>query len=195
MRKKIINPRTSVLILMILSAGAWRLLVSSGYTPFSNFTPVGAMALFGGCYFSDKWKAYVLPLFTLWLSDVLLGYFVYFHEWHLFYSGFWWIYGSFILMVMMGTFMKKATVKTVLLAGISAALMHWIISDFGVWIGGHMYPKTIEGLIMCYAAAIPFMKNMLIGNLVFGAIMFGIFELAQRTFPILQVRKTLHANG
>lgn len=179
---------------MILSAGAWRLLISSGYTPFSNFTPVGAMALFGGCYFSDKWKAYLLPLFTLWLSDALLSYFVYFHEWRLFYSGFGWTYGSFILMVMMGTLMKKATVQTVLLGGIAAAFIHWIISDFGVWIGGHMYPKTPAGLMTCYVAAIPYMKNMLIGNLIFGGVMFGIFELAQRKFPVLRVRQSLHAS-
>jgi len=187
MNKKIINPRTGVLALMILSAGAWRLLISSGHSPLTNFTPVGAMALFGGCYFSDKWKAYFLPLLTLWLSDLLLSYFVYYHDWRLFYDGFLWAYGSFALMVLMGTFIKKANINNVILASISAALAHWIITDFGVWMGGHLYPKTTEGLITCYVAAIPYMKNMLIGNLVFSGIMFGIFELAQRKFPILSL--------
>jgi hypothetical protein len=195
MSKTIINPRTGLLALMILSAGAWRLLISGGHSAMGNFTPVGAMALFGGCYFSDKWKAYLLPLLTLWLSDILLSYFVYFHEWRLFYSGFLWTYGSFALMVVMGTFIKKTTVKTIVVAGISAALAHWLITDFGVWMGGQLYPKTAEGLMTCYVAAIPYMKNMLTGNLVFSGVMFGTFELAQRTFPVLQVSQTLHANG
>jgi hypothetical protein len=195
MSKTIMNPRTGLLALMILSAGAWRLFISGGHSSLGNFTPVGAMAMFGGCYFSDKGKAYLFPLLTLWLSDVLLSYFVYFHEWRLFYGGFLWTYGSFALMVVIGSFIKKASVKTVVLAGISAALMHWIITDFGVWMGGQLYPKTAEGLVTCYVAAIPYMKNMLIGNLVFGGVMFGTFELAQRKFPVLQVRQKLYANG
>jgi hypothetical protein len=195
MNNPLINSRTKVLALMILSAGAWRLLISSGHSPFSNFTPVGAMALFGGNYFSDKWKAYLFPLFTLWLSDVLLSYFVYFHEWRLFYGGFLWTYSSFAFMVLIGSRIQKASAKNIVMAGIAAALIHWIISDFGVWMGGRLYPKTWEGLLTCYIAAIPYMKNMLIGNLVFGGIMFGIFESAQRKFPSLQLTQPLHANS
>jgi hypothetical protein len=188
--KKIINPRTGVLVAMILSAGAWRLLISSGHSPLTNFTPVGAMALFGGCYFADKWKAYLLPILTLWLSDLFLSYFVYYHEWRFFYDGFLWTYGSFALMVMMGTFIKKTNIKNVALAGVSAALVHWIITDFGVWIGGQLYPKTTEGFIACYVAAIPYLQNMLIGNLVFSGVMFGVFELAQRKFPVLSLNNS-----
>jgi hypothetical protein len=188
-----INPRTGLLIFMIVSAGAWRLLISGGHTPFSNFTPVGAMALFGGCYFSDKWKAYLFPLLTLWLSDVLLSFFVYYHEWRLFYPGFLWTYASFAGMVMLGTFIKKVQIKNVMIAGVSAALLHWVVSDFGVWMGGHLYPKTWQGLVTCYVAAIPYIKNMLIGNLVFSAVLFGAFELAQKKFPGLRVRRSLHA--
>jgi hypothetical protein len=33
--------------------------------------------------------------------------------------------------------------------------------------------------------AIPYMKNMLLGNLIYGAILFGSFELAQRKYPAL----------
>ena len=74
-----------------------------------NFTPIGAMALFGGCYFSDKWKAYLVPILTLWITDLALNYF-YFHQVTFFYSGFAWVYGAFALMVMVGTFIKKVNV-------------------------------------------------------------------------------------
>ena len=56
---------------MIVFAGVWRLFISSGYSPLTNFTPVGAMCLFGGCYFRDRYKALFVPIFTLWLSDIL----------------------------------------------------------------------------------------------------------------------------
>jgi len=186
--KTLINPRTSVLIIMILSAGAWRLLFTSGHSPLGNFTPIGAMALFGGCYFADKWKAFLFPLFTLWLSDLLLSYFVYFHEWRWFYDGFYITYGSFALMVLIGRFIKKVNVKNIILTGVSAALLHWVITDFGVWLDGRLYPLSIEGFLACYVAALPYLQNMLIANLVFGGIMFGAFELAQRKFPMLAVR-------
>lgn len=189
--KKIINPRTGVLAAMILSAGVWRLLISSGHTPLTNFTPVGAMALFGGCYFEDKWKAFLLPILTLWLSDLFLNYFIYYHEWRWFYEGFLFTYGSFALMVVMGRLMKKVNVKNILSLSVSAALVHWIISDFGVWIDGRMYPMNSEGFISCYVAALPYLENMLIGNLVFGGIMFGIFELAQRKFTVLLISNNI----
>lgn len=186
--KTLINPRTNVLVAMILSAGIWRLCISSGHSPLTNFTPIGAMALFGGCYFENRWKAFLVPLLTLWLSDLLLSYFVYYHEWRWFYDGFAFTYGSFALMVVMGRFIKKVNIRNVILTAVSSALLHWIITDFGVWLDGRMYPMNSGGLVACYVAALPYLQNMLIGNLVFGAIMFGAFELAQRKFPVLSLQ-------
>lgn len=189
--KKLINPRNGILTLMILLGGAWRLFISNGSSPLANFTPIGAMALFGGCYFADKGKAFIVPLLTLWVSDILLNYFVYFHEWKFFYDGFLWTYGSFALMVIIGTYIKKTTIKSVVLASVSAALTHYVISDFGVWLGGGLYPKNTQGFIACYVAAIPYLKNMLIGNLVFGGVLFGTFELLQNKFSLLQLNRSV----
>ncbi|MBI3510262.1 MAG: hypothetical protein HY064_06330 [Bacteroidetes bacterium] len=186
--KTLIHPRTGVLAAMILTAGLWRLFISSGNSPLTNFTPIGAMALFGGCYFSDKWKAFLVPILTLWLSDLFLNYFVYYHEWRFFSEGFIFNYGSFALIVLMGRFMKKATVKNVLITTVSAAMLHWIITDLGLWLDGTMYPMNSTGFVACYVAALPFLLNMLIGNLIFGAILFGSFELAQRRFPVLSLK-------
>jgi hypothetical protein len=183
--KSKINLRLPMLILMILFAGMWRLFVSSGHTSLGNFTPIGAMGLFGGFYFSDKWKAILIPLLTLWLTDLFLNYFVYYGYWKWFYVGFYYTYGSFILTVFIGRFMTKATVKNILFAGVSAALLHWIITDFGVWLDGRMYPKNIQGLITCYVMAIPYLKNMIISNLLFSAVLFGLFEFAQHKFVFL----------
>lgn len=193
--KQEINPRPFVLAFIILIAGIFRLVTAAHeeITVFSNFTPLGAMALFGGCYYKDRWKAYLVPLTTLWLTDIVLNRLFYFHEWVFFYNGFAWVYASFALMVLIGNAIKKVSVKSFLLSAVAAAVVHWLVSDFGFWMAdgidittGKRFTQDWKGLSMCYVLALPYMKNMLIGNLVFGTIFFGAFELLQRKFPVLQ---------
>src|SRR3954471_23190984 len=97
-----INTRNIVLILMIVAATAMRF-VSYKFQFLSNFTPVGAIALFGGAYFTDKWKAYLVPLAALFISDIFINY-LYTSKWVLFYSGTQWVYLCFAIMVLIGTF-------------------------------------------------------------------------------------------
>ncbi|MEX2233755.1 MAG: DUF6580 family putative transport protein [Cyclobacteriaceae bacterium] len=191
-----INPRPVVLAALILVAGMYRVIMGSGtLSPLANFTPLGAMALFGGCYYNDKWKAYFVPLLTLWLTDIILNRYIFFHEWVFFYDGFVWVYGSFALMVLIGGYIKRVSVKNVVIAGVAGALTHWIVSDFGVWLGGGTdittglpYTRDWQGFWKCLYLALPFMRNLLVGNFVFGAILFGCFELMQRRFRVLRLQ-------
>ena len=110
------NPRIIFLLALMTAVAILRVVLNpkSGFAFLSNFTPVGAMALFGGAYFTSK-KAYIFPLLTLWLSDILLSRFVYHHEWQLFYSGFYWIYGAFTLMVVAGNYLlRNISVKNIM---------------------------------------------------------------------------------
>jgi hypothetical protein len=191
-----INPRPVVLAALILVAGMYRLFMASGtLSPVANFTPLGAMALFGGCYYNDKWKAYFVPLLTLWLTDIILNRFIFFHEWVFFYDRFFWVYTSFVLMVLIGSYIKRVSIKNVIIAAVAGALIHWIVSDFGVWLGGGTnittglpYTRNWQGFWKCLYLALPFMRNLLIGNLVFGAVLFGCFELMERKFPVLRLQ-------
>src|SRR5260221_12198147 len=108
------NPRNIVLLLVIAAIGIWRVLSTSGthLSPLSNFTPIGAIALFGGAYFSNSWKAFGLPLLTLFIGDLILSFTV-FREFRtgLLYTGWYWTYGAFALMVLTGkTLIKKVSV-------------------------------------------------------------------------------------
>lgn len=184
------NPRTIVLLVFMLAIAILRIVLNpkSGFAFLSNFTPVGAMALFGGAYFNTSKKAYLFPLLTLWISDIMLSRFVYNHEWQLFYGGFYWIYGSFALMVVAGKLLlKNVSVKNILLSAFAVTFIHWIITDFGVWLGSSMYPKTIGGWWACLAAAIPFERNFLSGTLLYSAIMFGTFEWMKTKYPSLKI--------
>src|SRR5690349_11451626 len=113
MSLKQLNPRTTVLLVFMVATAATRILFSMDptMTPIATFTPLGAMALFSGAYFSKGFKAYFFTIITLWLGDVILNRFMYYHEWRFLYEGFYWTYGSFALMVLLGQkLFKKVTV-------------------------------------------------------------------------------------
>jgi len=190
MSLKKIDPRFSLLLLFVVAAGLLRILGEGKITPFSNITPIGAMALFGGAYFTGRWKAYLFPLLTLFVSDIIIQQVFYpeFSQGGLLYQGWIWTYVGFAAMVLAGQLIiKKVNVPNLMMASVAAAVAHWLITDFGVWLGGctdpttgKLYTKDVAGLLKCYAMAVPYMKAMFFGNLAYGAIFFGAFELIQR---------------
>jgi len=190
------NPRLTVLLLLMLAAAAMRIPNAAQLTPWASYTPIGAMGLFGGAYFTSRWKALAFPLITLLVSDLIINYFVFGGKYGVMYNGWYVIYGIFTLIVFLGKWtLQKVSIKNVALAAVVAALGHWLIADFTVWLGGGtdlrtMTPLTrnLAGLIQCYAQGLPFMKHFLIGNLVYSGILFGGFELAQIRFPVLKLQ-------
>ncbi len=185
MNSKDNTTRNIVLILMIVVAAAFRLLAFK-YKELSNFNPVGAIAIFGGVYFADKWKSYVTVLLALFGTDIILNYF-YFHKLTLWYSGAEWTYLAFILMILVGSLIKKVNVWNVVLASVASVLIHWLLTD----LPGTMYPHTLAGYRTSLVNAIPFEYNMIYGNLVFGFILFGGFELAKTKYTFLRTKKQL----
>ena len=190
-----INPRFAVLAIFIIAIAAMRIPNSAQLTPWANFTPIGAMGLFGGAYFTKKWKAILFPLLTLFVSDLIIQSFVFNGKYGIMYSGWYWIYSIFILITFIGKWLiKKVSVQNVLLAAIVASLSHWLLADFAVWIGGGtdlrtMTPLTKDwaGLQQCYMQGFPFMKNFLMGTLVYSGIMVGAFEWMKAKQPSLQL--------
>jgi hypothetical protein len=179
-----VNVRTIVLVLMILVATAFRLL-SYEFKVLSDFTPVGAIALFGGSYFSEKWKAYLVVLVTFILSDMLVNSLYglpLISEYTLWYCI------CFGLIVFFGTLIKKINVVNVLLIVCIPVLIHWLVMDLP-WVTG--YPTTPAGYLDSLTAAIPFERNVLFGDIVFGILLFGGFELAKNRYAALRPNKAL----
>jgi hypothetical protein len=189
MSLKKINPRTVVLVLMMLVVSLGRLISYEYPHQLSNFTPLGAIALFGGAYFNDKWKAYLVVLITLFLSDIFIDY-LYTSKLMLWYDGAMWVYLPFMVMVFFGTFIKKANVLNVILASVGGVCFHWLFSDLP-WFYGTRYAHTLVGYGQSLAAAVPFEKNMLLADLLFGLILFGGFEFAKNKYPVLRGHKEL----
>src|ERR1700744_2613070 len=198
MESQKIKTRNTVLILMILGAVAIRFVTYylssfitystpslNNWIAISNFTPVGAVAIFGGTYFTDKWKAYLVPLGALFVSDLILNY-LYSQRLIVDYSATIWVYLSFAIMVFIGTRIKKVNVLTVAGASLLSVVIFWLLTDFPWLYGGGLYPHTIVGYEHSLIAAIPFQRNMLFGDAAFGLILFGGFELAKRKYTVLR---------
>jgi hypothetical protein len=144
-----------------------------------NVAPIGAMALFGGVYLNKKYALF-LPLVTMLVSDVFLG----------FHSTMGFVYGSFVLSGLIGMWLrghKKAPV--ILGATLFSSLLFFVITNFGVWLMGNlpagrqgMYPMNLHGLLECYVMAIPFFRNTILGDLFYVGLFFGGYEVVLKVF-------------
>jgi hypothetical protein len=184
--KKIFNSRFVAVTALILIAGISRLLP---HPP--NVTAMGAMALFGGAYFNNRFASLLMPLATLFASDLILNNVVYaaFNKGQFvwFYDGAAWVYGSFAAAIVLSWFLlKKVEAKNVFMASMASSILFFVVTNYAVWQSGFMpYAKDISGLAASYIAALPFFGNSVAGDLLFCAVLFGGFEFAQRRFPTL----------
>ncbi len=146
-----------------------------------NFAPIAAMALFGGAYLNRRY-ALIVPIIAMIFSDFFLG----FHNTIVF------VYGSFLLTGVLGLWVRnRRTAQNIIGVSIASSVAFFIITNFGVWLVGSMYPKTITGLLDCYIAAIPFFRNTLIGDLSYVGLFFGGYSLAMRFFTVFRMTKSI----
>ena len=180
------NPRSVALLLIIIIVAALRLASFSGWGPLTVFTPIGAMALFGGAYFKGNIKPLLFPLLTLFISDVILSY-TKFAEIRtgLLYAGWEWTYLAFALMAVIGKLIiKDINIKNIAIAVVAATLIHWLVSDIGGCIQENKISFTVYGQRLI--SAIPYEWRFLGGSAIYSAIMFGAFEYLQRRYTILK---------
>ena len=170
------------LMLMILAVALTRLIP---HPP--NFSPVEAMALFGGAYFAKRSWAIVLPLIALFISDLALSfmmggvYFQYFIS-----AGFLMIYATIAGLTILGFGLRnKVSVKRVAAYSVISSIIFFLVTNFGVWLSSAMYPQTASGLAAAYVAGLPFLQNGLLGTLFYSALLFGCYELLKQRLPVL----------
>ena len=183
------NPHTGVLLIFISITAVVRVIFNFNYdiSPIANFSPIGAMAIFGGAYFNRKWKAFAFPLLMLFISDFILHQTVFkAYSSGFLYSGWYWVYGAFVLMTVTGRWLLKTiTVNRFLISVLVCVLIHWTVTDLGVWIGSSRYTQDFNGFMVCLATAIPYEWRFMAGTLVYGIILFGLFEWMKRRYPVL----------
>lgn len=133
------------------------------------FTPVGAALLFFGAR-GPKRQLWV-PLALLAASDVILTKLVYAYPFSLDHFVTW---GWYAAMLWLGTRLREnARPLPIIGAALGGSVSFFLLSNFAVWAVWDMYPRTVSGLMTCYAAGIPFFRRAVAGDLLFTAAMFA----------------------
>ncbi len=183
-------PRTLVLCAMVALTAGYRLVVHfvPGLLPW-NFTPVEAMALFGGAYFADRWLAVLMPLAAMVIADAVIAVAIPSSQLHSWMALAPVIYGC-IAATAVGGFALRGRVKPlgVLVAAVGSATGFFVVTNFAVWATSATYAHDISGLTACYVAALPFYQyGTLPGTLLWSALLFGGFALLSRRYRALEL--------
>lgn len=152
-------------VLLVMLGAAMRLLPHA-----ANFTPLAAIALFGGVYLKRR-DALLLPLAALVISDIVLG----FDSLESRLT----VYGSFLLIGLIGLAVRKhKNVATVIGGSLAGSVIFYLVTNFAFFYAPTMYPHTWSGVSSSYYNALPFFRNTLLGDLFYTGLLFGIYELS-----------------
>jgi len=182
-----VSPRTWILAGMIAFAVAVRLVINfvPGLLPY-NFTPVEAIALFGGAYFTNRRLAFAVPLLAMLCADLVIATSLP-REW----IGDWLgtlpaVYGCIALTVFGGmSLSRRISAFRVTGYAFASAVMFFLVTNFATWLMAHAGAGAActQSLSACYVAGIPFFRGTLVGTLLWSAILFGGFELMRVRWP------------
>ena len=170
-----------ILFILILACALYRVWDSRPM----GFAPQIAMALFAGSVSKDKRFAFLFPILSLFVSDLLYQ-FLYSQGLTTikgFYSGQVSNYLVIASVTVIGFFINKNKIGQIFIGSLVGAIYFFLASNFTVWVGGGLdinnqpYPRSLSGLLLCYTEALPFFKWSVISTLVFNAIFFGSFYL------------------
>jgi hypothetical protein len=179
----------SLTVLGLLVAAAFSRLVPHPH----NVAPMAALALFAGAILQSKRWASIAALGSLFLSDLLL-HVTFLAGWQPawgFYPGQWAVYACTLATVGIGMLIQKhRNPATVIGSTIAASVLFYLITNLTLVYGADSYyPHTLQGVMTSYAAALPYFRNALLGNLFYGAVLFGAFAMAEAKIPALQRNK------
>ena len=150
-----------------------------------NFTPMAAVAIFGAAILPRRW-ALILPLLAMIASDLIIG----------IYPMFMFTWGAFALIAWLSNrYIKQIKPALVVGASLGASILFYLVSNFGVWLEGRMYPLTATGLLNCYYQAIPFFRNTLLGDLVFTVMLFSLYAFAHSTISSHRLSRQTHTRS
>ncbi len=181
-----------IFLLSLLAAALYRLIPDKP----EGFFPQMAMALLGGALIKDKKWAFILPVLSLFISDLAfqllyqagmtskLG----------FYDGQWVVYLAFVAITCFGFLMKKVNMLNVALFSIAGSIFFFLITNYITWEVGQGFarPHTFDGLMQCYSDGILFYRqfglikgfdaNFILGDVVWAFILFGLYSLLTKVF-------------
>ncbi len=164
------SPRLGILVFAVLIALtiACRLL---RHPP--NFTQAAAVALFAGFFFGRRVVALIVVLAAMALSDLIIGT----YDYRIMAT----VYAAFMFPVLLRSLLRRRlNPLTCCGSAVACSVVFFITTNLAVWIFSGMYPPTLAGLGKCFAAALPFFRYTLCGDLFWTATLFGSYAIALR---------------
>ena len=143
-----------------------------------NFTAVGGALLYFGA--RRSWREMVAPLAALMAADYFLTVYTYHYEfrWQAYVTTWAW----YLMAMALGQILLHA--RTTFVRFAAGALLgptsFFVVSNYAVWAGSGMYPRTLGGLEACFAAAVPFYRNDLLSTAIVAGLAFGLPVLVRR---------------
>ena len=158
---------TSINLRSVWLIGVVVLLVLFRFVPHPpNVTPIAAMALFSGAFFTNRIWAYLVPIIAMAISDFVLG----------FHSTIVYVYAGILITVIIGSQLKRISFLSISTSAVIASITFFLITNFGAWLHHDMYTQNFSGLLQAYVAGLPFLRNSLIANLLFSYLVFFGFS-------------------
>ncbi|MFA6096644.1 MAG: DUF6580 family putative transport protein [Candidatus Paceibacterota bacterium] len=166
-----INAKTKFICAMILigSGVTGRFLLVS-YSGIPNLEIISALSLIAGIYIGGVYAA-IVPISIVFLSDLVIGNnYIFVFTWT-----------AFAIIGVFGSLFKDKfkSIKlgnSIALAILSATFFY-VYTNFGWWLMSGMYEHSLNGLISCYAAGLPFFRNNILGNLIFVPSFIYMFQM------------------
>ena len=168
---KIKNKKRNMRKEILFAIGIVAIALLSRFIPHPpNFTPILAIALFGGAIFKNKAIAYAVTLGSMFVADLFLG----LHE------SLWAVYLCLALFVFIGTNVKRKNSKSITLSAIASSVIFFLVTNFSVWAFTTLYSQNFSGLMTSYSMALPFFKWNLLSTLLYSGAIFGAYNLLEK---------------
>lgn len=140
-----------------------------------NATPLVAVAFVSSMYLT-RYYAVLLPLGALLVSDMMIG----LYDWRIMLS----VYGSYLLISgisWIGSSRQNSfrTASAVIMSGV----LFFFITNAAVWAFSPWYEKSLPGLLYAYELGLPFLRNMVFGDLFYTGVLVSAFELVRILQP------------
>jgi hypothetical protein len=176
--------RTLALAGLLILAALTRLLPHP-----ANFAPITAIAVFGAIRFGNRWAALAVPVLALFLTD-LVKELLFWNGLSVepgLYGGMWAVYAATVLVAVMSGLARGTRSPVVIAAAtVAGSCLFFVTTNWAYWAFGTFYPRTAEGLVACFVAAIPFFGTSLLGDFTYAVALFGGWALAEACFPALR---------
>ena len=144
--------------------GIFTSLAASRFIPHPpNFTSLLALSFYIPALLGLRYLPFLIISFAI--TDLIIGY----------HTGTHWTWGSVLVIGLMSQYFNK-NLNWRLSGALLGAFTFFTITNFGVWTTG-MYGYSINGIITCFIAAIPFFTYSIISTLLFSILIETCYKI------------------